>query len=1606
MSDIDTSNAPYYDDFDADKGFLRVLFRPKSVQARELTQAQTILQEQVNRLGRHLFTEGAMVIPGGIRISSQQDYVKLTFISGSVYDDIVDRTDMVVSSVVSGLTAKVKKVIPAEGEDPPSIFVEYTNSGSDNMTKKFSVGESLKFSITVDSVNQNIANARSDAVGFGTWAQVAAGVYFVRGFMVQNAAQDVVVSKYTQDSSNRIGFNVVESIVTEDDDDSLLSNAQGTPNFKAPGAHRLKIELKLATVSTDSAVDDNFIELARVEDGETKELVVDTEYAQLMKTLAQRTYEESGDYSLGQYDFVLREHIKDSTHPDGVFSDDKGGDESKFVFGVKPSISYVKGYRVQNIATDYVPVEKARDTNFVNNAVSSAIYQNYLIITGIHSLPPTDIRKKISLHDAPIVAGNTAGSIIGTARVRAIQFVAAGSIKVFLTDIKMNSGKTFSQVQGLRYTDASSLFGATVSSASMYGSNQNTMLFPLPYPATKSLKRAGASDTTYAVTRQYTVTTNASGVATVSLSSNETFSTPNQVEYLLSATGAANTGGAVAWAEGLFVLSGSPVGRSITINAGVGNASKTFVANVVVIKQQPLEKTKTKTVKVDVVTFTAETFKALTKCDGFKLNSVINDATGEVVTNSYNFFNGQTDNGYRVCELRSKSGAVTGVFQVTYEYFEHSLGDFFSVDSYSNVNYQDIPTYISSSGAAYELSDCLDFRALYDASGEITSVTFAGDVIRPSDTVRVDVEYYLPRRDSVYVSSDGTFGVVKGVPGDEPVYPEVPTDSMKIAELTISAYTFDPLNVIVRLIDNKRYTMRDIGKLERRIENLEYYTTLSAIESKVNKTQIIDPVTGNDRFKNGFATDGFSDFRLCDLDSEEFMFALDLDATVGQPAFSQFPGDMEFGSGANHAKGLGLVSKSYTLKKTIEQPYATRMINVNPFAVFTWNGYVSLNPASDFWRDVWYLPPVMVNQTVDNRGAAVQGTVVNQWRSSWKNRDLNTLTTVTTFSESTSVSIADNFIQNVVYTFMRAIGIAFSGTCLRPFTRVYPFFEDKPVSAFCRPAGGANGQALVTDGSGAINGVFSVPNTSANNFRTGTNVFRLTDQADDSRNPNLLTTFAQTTHASGGSIDYRQQTVTSTRILSFTESSSLTTVYQKDPIAQTFWVTSTGGEYLAAVDIFMATKSSTIPLIVELRTAENGYPGGDALPFGRKVLLPSQVAVSANGMTPTRVTFDDLVYLEPGREYSIVLMADTQEYNAWICQMGETVLGTTRSVSAQPNLGSFFVSQNGTTWTANQNQDMKFTFYRALFNTDDTVVTFNNTAPVYRPAKGFNPIVTVSGNSRIVLSQATHGLKAGDTCIIRGAVGGNGFSSALLNKSQVVESVSGDDVTINLGTLATATGNIGGDAVEVLSSYPFSLLYANVNQLILDGTSVEWKVVAKNQSNRGLSSPFSFTPGENHGMDAESVIQVGGDLQMTATLKTTRDNLSPVIDLDGFTAALVQPRINTDVSNPLCRYVTKDVKFDTPSTTAKMYVGALLPGATTMKFYYKLISTGSSAASGTWVELAPSAGIVNDDIRFMEYTYNLTGVGSFSGFKVKIVLLGDDPTNVPKLSDFRAIALA
>ncbi len=195
MQKTDLNVSPYYDDFDTTDNFHRVLFRPGfAVQARELTQLQSILQNQIEKFGTHMFKEGAMVIPGQVGFTNEYYAVKLqsTFNSNPVSAYVNDYIGKTITGATSGVKATVIGYESATTTDPLTLYVKYTQTGTDNVSTVFSDNEQIQANGTVGSLVAGSSSAQlqaSSATATGSSANIEEGVYFVRGQFVRVTAQ-------------------------------------------------------------------------------------------------------------------------------------------------------------------------------------------------------------------------------------------------------------------------------------------------------------------------------------------------------------------------------------------------------------------------------------------------------------------------------------------------------------------------------------------------------------------------------------------------------------------------------------------------------------------------------------------------------------------------------------------------------------------------------------------------------------------------------------------------------------------------------------------------------------------------------------------------------------------------------------------------------------------------------------------------------------------------------------------------------------------------------------------------------------------------------------------------------------------------------------------------------------------------------------------------------------------------------------------------------------------------------------------------------------------------------------------------------------------------
>jgi hypothetical protein len=398
---------PYFDDFNSDKNFYKVLFNPaKPVQTRELNTIQSILQNQIESFGSHIFKEGSVVIPGGITYDPEYSAVKLNFNSFGV--DISTYINKYVGQTirgqVSGITATISQIVlpNSNGVENITLYVKYKESDSSYSKKSFLDGESL---LSTESISYGINNTiipentpfasliSENATSLGSSVSVDNGVYFVRGTFVNVNKETLILDYYTNISSYRVGFKVSEQIVTTKDDESLFDNAKGFTNYASPGADRLKISLSLTKKLLSDTNDIDFIELVRVENGFIKKLENKTDYNLLKDYIAQRTYDESGNYTVSPFKVSINNSLNDLLGNNGVYFEGEltssGNQPSDDLMSVtiSPGKAYVKGYDVDKTGTTILDVSKPRDKQTVSDVLVPFKMGNILRINNLYGAP-------------------------------------------------------------------------------------------------------------------------------------------------------------------------------------------------------------------------------------------------------------------------------------------------------------------------------------------------------------------------------------------------------------------------------------------------------------------------------------------------------------------------------------------------------------------------------------------------------------------------------------------------------------------------------------------------------------------------------------------------------------------------------------------------------------------------------------------------------------------------------------------------------------------------------------------------------------------------------------------------------------------------------------------------------------------------------------------------------------------------------------------------------------------------------------------------------------------------------------------------------------------
>ena len=371
----DLNISPYYDDFDSDKNFYKVLFNPgRPIQARELTTLQSILQNQIESFGSHMFKEGSVVIPGNIAYDGQFYAVKLNSTNFGV--DISLYIDQFVGKKIvgqiSGTTAIIQYVALPDNTNVEdlTIYVKYLDSDNNFVFNQFQDGESLVAEENITYKNTTISAGTAfaslialGATSIGSAVSIGDGVYFIRGYFVNVSKQTIILDNYTNTPSYRVWLKISELLIAAKDEISLYDNAKGFTNYAAPGADRLEINLTLTKKTLDDINDTDFVELLRIENGKIKKIEQKSNFNLLRDYLADRTYDESGNYALTPFKVSVHNSLNDRLGSNGLFfsneTTDQNNQPSNNLMGIKvsPGKAYVRGYDVDKISTTIIDVE-------------------------------------------------------------------------------------------------------------------------------------------------------------------------------------------------------------------------------------------------------------------------------------------------------------------------------------------------------------------------------------------------------------------------------------------------------------------------------------------------------------------------------------------------------------------------------------------------------------------------------------------------------------------------------------------------------------------------------------------------------------------------------------------------------------------------------------------------------------------------------------------------------------------------------------------------------------------------------------------------------------------------------------------------------------------------------------------------------------------------------------------------------------------------------------------------------------------------------------------------------------------------------------------------
>jgi len=1338
---------PYFDDFDKNKQFNKVLFAPaRAVQARELTQLQTILQDQVERFGSNIYKEGSVI--SGINVTERSDisFVKLkdttNFPDPTIYDKSQAETFFVIGET-NGLKAEIVKGDNGFETRAPNLktfYIKYLNTTQAGALdiKEFEQGEVLSIVdendtpvSDPDGINDMAVTVATVAnhVGQSFGVSISEGILFQKGHFVFAEEQFTIVSKYTNVPNDvSIGFTVQENIITSSQDPTLLDNAQGFSNANAPGADRLQLKPILISCLT-SEEPEEFFSIIRYENGQAAAIRDVTQFNVIATEMARRTYEESGNYVVRGMNVSVEQ---DANNSYAVVSAGK---------------AYAFGYEVNNIARKFIELTASTDTQLKQNQSVGVDYGLYYeFVWGTYSGQANN-----SVIDSFLLDGTRynlldgADGVIGTCSIRNVTPGSGSALgKIHVYAIEKASGEEDTAVAKVGSTPVVSTLRGTNHGITTFASGKSNLLTANNLSFSRRFRITVTAGTTFTLNNTVDVTPLTSNI------------------YGVTAT--------------------SELVSPSVITQNGSSVSLTFGTSVVQIYYDAIDTSVLADDLVEKDIFVDTTLASGKAWIGVPnavqvISIVTDDGAGVDVTDRFRLVNNQRESYYDISYVQLKSGEAVPAnvnLQINVKVLERTTnvgGGFLSVNSYNNVDSTLVSSFGSKNGTVYDLLSAYDFRpyatpwvAYQTLAINAESVTAAsislstGAVPATAGFITADLTFYLSRVDNVVIDASGSFAVVEGGASENPSASKLP-NVFTIGEIFIPGNSLETtgrnaLKVTEKI--TKNYTMEDIGKLDKKIDRLTESVSLSLLESQTRDIFIPD-ANGLDRFKNGILVDSFKNLQVADIADPEFFSAVDKGLTVSMPKVRQFPIDLKHDntSNVNTYRDVVTLADTGQVKTLISQGYATNVRNaVSNF--YNYSGQAAIDPQFDSGYNTVQNPAInleidmatpMLDLVSNIQQLLPLTTTVTQSDTTFETRlsplnnqfiitrnDTTTQTGLGADATSTTENVG-SFVTDIGFNaYMQSREVKILVTGLRPNTRHYIYFDQDDVNSSVYPGevvtdndtidvrdvqqNGTLGSAVRTDASGILAAIFVIPE---NTYFVGETDIEISDVSTYNSIISGGTSYSRTSYRAYNFTIGQSSLTSTTRTVDFNVNTTVTTNQNvttrnipdpdggggigSDPLSQTFFVKSGRAEgasvvYVNQAVVFFQTKSTVNGVTVELREVINGYPSAEVLPFGKKHMTPTEILISADGTTGTVVEFSNPIKLSVEKEYALVIIPDANDPNflLYTSKVGGTDLATGVSVTQDWGDGVLFTSTNNRAWKSYQDEDLKFIIRRLEFS--------------------------------------------------------------------------------------------------------------------------------------------------------------------------------------------------------------------------------------------------------------------------------------------------------------------